>query len=74
MASARASAPVFERDGSLKAALTIVAPAERFNGAGKASQIEALKAVAAKLGKSLSGQPDYRLTPVARGGIVGSRT
>jgi IclR family transcriptional regulator, KDG regulon repressor len=52
-----ASAPVFERDGSLKAALTIVAPAERFNGPGKASQIEVLKAVAARMGKSLSGQP-----------------
>jgi IclR family transcriptional regulator, KDG regulon repressor len=52
-----ASAPVFERDGTVKATLTIVAPAERFNGPDRDRQIEALKNVAAKIGKTLSGQP-----------------
>ncbi len=51
------STPVLERDGTLKAALTIVAPAERFQGQDLNKHIEALKSVAAKMGKSLSGQP-----------------
>ncbi len=50
------SVPVFERDGSVRAVLTIVAPAERFSGRGKDRYTEALKSVAATLGKALSGQ------------------
>lgn len=43
------SAPVFERDGSLKAVLTLVAPAERFGPRERKKKIDALKAVAGAL-------------------------
>jgi DNA-binding IclR family transcriptional regulator len=50
------SAPVFERDGTVKAALTIVAPAERFNESGKDKYAKALKNTATALGRAISGQ------------------
>ena len=50
------SAPVFERDGSLRAVLTVVAPAERFGPRDRKRLVEALKTTAAKVTKSLGGQ------------------
>jgi DNA-binding IclR family transcriptional regulator len=50
------SAPVFERDGSLKAVVTLVAPAERFGPREKKKHIEALRNTATKLSRQLDGQ------------------
>jgi DNA-binding IclR family transcriptional regulator len=50
-----ASVPVYERDGSMKAVLTVVAPAERFVR-DEAKNVEALKSVAVKMSRYLSGQ------------------
>jgi DNA-binding IclR family transcriptional regulator len=52
-----ASAPVFERDGSLKAVLTVVAPAERFGSRERKRNIDALRSTAAKMTKYLGGEP-----------------
>jgi DNA-binding IclR family transcriptional regulator len=49
------SAPVLERDGSVKAVVTLVAPAERFVGRERKKQIEALKDVAARMSTALNG-------------------
>lgn len=43
------SAPVLERDGSLKAVVTIVAPAERFAGRDRKRKTEALRRTAASM-------------------------
>ncbi len=48
------SAPVFERDGSLKAVVTVVAPAERFGPRARRSISEAVKKTAAEMSRSLS--------------------
>lgn len=50
------SAPVFERDGSLKAVLTVVAPAERFGPRAKKKKAEALRNIAAEMTKYLGGR------------------
>lgn len=47
------SAPVFERDGSLKAVVTMVAPAERFGPRVRKQKAEALRSAAAELTKYL---------------------
>jgi IclR family KDG regulon transcriptional repressor len=47
------SAPVFERDGSLKAVITMVAPAERFGPRVRKQKAEALRSTAAELTKYL---------------------
>lgn len=43
------SAPVLERDGSLRAVVTLVAPAERFAGRDRKAKIDALRSMAAKM-------------------------
>lgn len=50
------SAPVFERDGSLKAVVTLVAPAERFGPRVRKRKAEALRSAAAELTKYLGGR------------------
>jgi DNA-binding IclR family transcriptional regulator len=50
------SAPVLERDGSLRAALTIVAPAERFGARERKKAIEALRQAALQLAEYLNGR------------------
>ncbi|MBN1320267.1 MAG: IclR family transcriptional regulator [Thermoleophilia bacterium] len=50
------SAPIFERDRSLKAVVTIVAPAERFGPRARRAKVEALKSTAAELTKYLAGR------------------
>jgi DNA-binding IclR family transcriptional regulator len=50
------SAPVLERDGTLKAVLTVVAPAERFGPRERRKKAEALRGVAAKMTEYLSGR------------------
>ncbi len=47
------SAPVFERDGSLKGVVTVVAPAERFGPRVRKQKAEALRSAAAELTKYL---------------------
>ena len=47
------SAPVFERDGSLKAVVTMVAPAERYGPRVRKQKAEALRSAAAELTKYL---------------------
>ncbi len=47
------SAPVLERDGTLKAVLTIVAPAERFGPRARRRKVESLKNTAAELTRHL---------------------
>ncbi len=49
------SAPVLERDGSLRAVLTLVAPAERFGPKDRKKTSEAVRAAAAKLSGLLAG-------------------
>lgn len=49
-----ASAPVYERDGTIKAVLTVVAPAERFMR-DKTRLVKALVGVAARMTQRLSG-------------------
>jgi IclR family pca regulon transcriptional regulator len=50
------SAPVLERDGSLKAVLTVVAPAERFGPRVRKKKIDALRGTAAEMTKYLGGR------------------
>lgn len=50
------SAPVLERDGSLKAVLTVVAPAERFAGKDRKTKTEALKKTARRVTDHLNGR------------------
>jgi IclR family KDG regulon transcriptional repressor len=50
------SAPVLERDSSLKAVLTVVAPSERFNGRERRRMAEALRGAAAQLAEYLNGR------------------
>lgn len=50
------SAPVLERDGSLKAVVTVVAPAERFGPRLRKRKAEALRSTVAELTKHLSGR------------------
>jgi IclR family acetate operon transcriptional repressor len=50
------SAPVLERDGTLKAVLTLVAPAERFGPRERRRKSEALRGVAAKMTEYLGGR------------------
>jgi DNA-binding IclR family transcriptional regulator len=51
-----ASAPVYEPDGTVKAVVTVVAPAERFVR-DQDRHVAALKSTAAKMTRYLSGQP-----------------
>lgn len=48
------SAPVLERDGTLKSVITVVAPAERFGPRMRKTKVEALRSVAADMTKYLS--------------------
>lgn len=50
------SAPVFERDGSLEAVVTVVAPAERFGARERKKKAEAVKTAAARMTEYLSGR------------------
>lgn len=50
------SAPVLERDGSLRAVLTVVAPAERFGVRERKRASEAVRNVALQLAEHLSGR------------------
>jgi IclR family acetate operon transcriptional repressor len=50
------SASILERDGSLKAVLTLVAPAERFGSRERKRKSEALRSTAAEMTKSLGGR------------------
>ena len=50
------SAPVLEHDGSLKAVVTIVAPAERFGARVRRAKVEALRSTAAEMTKHLTGR------------------
>ena len=50
------SAPILERDGSLKAVLSLVAPAERFGPRERKKKIEACKSTAATLTDHVSGR------------------
>lgn len=50
------SAPVFERDGSVRAVLTLVAPAERFGARDRKKQGEAVKSYAAQITDYLNGR------------------
>ena len=50
------SAPVLERDGSLKAVLTVVAPAERFGPRERKRKAEALRSAAAQMTEYLNGR------------------
>jgi DNA-binding IclR family transcriptional regulator len=50
------SAPVLEPDGSLKAVLTLVAPAERFGPRERKKKTDACKATAAAMTEHLSGR------------------
>jgi IclR family KDG regulon transcriptional repressor len=50
------SAPVLEPDGSLKAVITVVAPAERFGPRVRKRKAEALRTTAAELTKYLGGR------------------
>jgi DNA-binding IclR family transcriptional regulator len=50
------SAPVLERDGSLRAVLTIVAPAERFGLRERKKTTEAVRSAAQKLAEYLNGR------------------
>lgn len=50
------SAPVFDRDGSVKAVLTVVAPAERFGAKEKRRKAEALKAAAERMTEYFVGR------------------
>ena len=59
------SAPVFERDGSLKAVLTVVAPAERFGPRARKRKVEALRSTAAEMTKYLGGRAVEELTASA---------
>ena len=57
------SAPVFERDGSLKAVVTMVAPAERFGPRVRKQKVEALRSTAAETDQVPGGTgPVGRLT------------
>ena len=49
------STPVFERDGSLRAILTLVAPAERFGPEDRKKKSEAARETAARLTELLAG-------------------
>ncbi|OFW65034.1 MAG: hypothetical protein A2Y74_01705 [Actinobacteria bacterium RBG_13_63_9] len=49
-------APILERDGSLKAVLTVVAPAERFGARDRKRKTEAVRNAAAKLTAYLNGR------------------
>jgi DNA-binding IclR family transcriptional regulator len=51
------SAPIFDPDGSLKAVLTLVAPAERFGPRERKKKVEGCRATAAALTEHLSGRP-----------------
>jgi DNA-binding IclR family transcriptional regulator len=51
------SAPVLGPDGSLKAVLTVVAPAERFGPRERKKKAEAVKRAALRLGNYLEGRP-----------------
>jgi len=51
-----ASAPILERDGSLKAVLTVVAPAERFGPRERKKKIDACKGMAVTLTEHLIGR------------------
>jgi IclR family KDG regulon transcriptional repressor len=51
------SAPVLERDGGLRAVLTVVAPAERFGVKDRKKKSEAVRATASKLTGLLGGAP-----------------
>jgi IclR family acetate operon transcriptional repressor len=50
------SAPVLERDGDLKAVLTVVAPAERFGTKERKKLAEAVQSMAAALTEHLSSR------------------
>jgi DNA-binding IclR family transcriptional regulator len=50
------SAPVMERDGSLKAVLTVVAPAERFGPRARKAKIDALRSAADEMTEYLGGR------------------
>lgn len=50
------SAPVFERDGSVRAVLTVVAPAERFGLRERKRQADAVKSAAAQMTEYLNGR------------------
>jgi DNA-binding IclR family transcriptional regulator len=50
------SAPIFERDGSLKAVVTVVAPAERFGPRVRKRKVEAARNIAAQMTKHLNGR------------------
>lgn len=50
------SAPILERDGVLKAVVTIVAPAERFGTRVRRGKVEALRSTAAELTNYLAGR------------------
>ncbi len=50
------SAPVLERDGGLRAVVTIVAPAERFGPRVRKRKVEALKSTAAEMTEHLAGR------------------
>jgi len=51
-----ASAPVFDRGGSLKAVLTVVAPAERFGARDRRRKVDRLKITAARMTEYLVGR------------------
>lgn len=48
------SAPILERDGSLKAVVTIIAPAERFGARSRRTKVEALRSTVAEMTKHLA--------------------
>ena len=50
------SAPVLERDGSLRAVITVVAPAERFAGKDRKTKTEALRRTAGRVTDYLNGK------------------
>lgn len=50
------SAPVLERDGTLKAVVTVVAPTERFGPRVRKKKAEAVKRIAAEMTKHLGGR------------------
>jgi DNA-binding IclR family transcriptional regulator len=50
------SAPVLERDGSLRAVLTLVAPAERFGARERKKKTEAVRNAAVQLAECLNGR------------------
>ncbi len=64
------SAPVLERDGSLKAVLTLVAPAERLSAKERKKTAEAVRSEAAEITEYLNSRGTARLTAEPSGGVA----